>query len=394
MSQDSFAAAEKLFEASFHEKGAHKLFSPGRLEILGNHTDHQRGHCLVAGCSLGISAVIAPSSDGLISIASEGYPRFSFPVSDLVAKESEKFSSLSLVRGVVGSLQKMGYKVGAFKAALNSNIFAGAGVSSSAAYELFIGETINALFNGDKIPRIDLAKAGQIAENVYFGKASGLLDQCGSSFGAVQFLNFRDASKPEVSPLTFPSEWNLSLYLVNPGGSHAGLSDLYSEMPNDMKLVARELFNKEVLSEVPEKLFYSKIYSYSEGKVPTRALERARHFFGEERRVALAKESFFNGNRGQFLALEKATELSQESLLHNVMIPNHYEGSPLEAVNRAKEALHEGASRVMGGGLVGTTINFVPVIEKKEFLEIMHSYYGEKKVVEVSIPPVGAHIVE
>jgi galactokinase len=394
MSQDSFVRADKLFETSFHEKGKFKLFSPGRLEILGNHTDHQRGHCLVAGCSLGISAVISPSNDGLISIASEGYPRFSFPANDLSAKESEKFSSLALVRGVVGSLQKMGYKVGAFKAALNSDIFSGAGVSSSAAYELFIGEAISALFNGDKIPRIDLAKAGQIAENVYFGKASGLLDQCGASFGAVQFLDFRDASKPVVSPLSFPSEWNLSLYLVNPGGSHAGLSDLYSEMPNDMKLVAKELFHKEVLSEVPEKLFYSKIYSYNEGKVPERALERARHFFGEERRVDLAKESFFNGNRGQFLALEKATELSQESLLHNVMIPGHYEGSPLEAVNRAKEALHEGASRVMGGGLVGTTINFVPVNEKKEFLEVMHAYYGEKKVVEVSIPPLGAHIVE
>lgn len=394
MSDESFVKAEKLYLSSFHEKSALRLFSPGRLEILGNHTDHQRGHCLVAGCSLGIHAVIKKAEDGLVCIASEGYPRFCFPENDLSMKESEKFSSISLVRGVMGSLKKMGYRVGAFRAALNSDIFSGAGVSSSAAYELFVGEAMNALYNEGKIPRIDLAKAGQIAENQYFGKASGLLDQCGSSFGAVQYLDFKDAANPSVSPLLFPLDWNLSIYLVNPGGSHAGLSDLYSEMPLDMKRVAKEMFGKEVLSEVPEKLFYSKIYSADHQEIPLRAKQRALHFFGEERRVDLAKESFYNGNRALFLALEKATELSQESLLHNVMVPSHYEGSPLEAVNRAKESLHEGASRVMGGGLVGTTINFVPITEKEAFLKSMRAYYGDKKVVEVSIPVRGAHIEE
>jgi galactokinase len=362
------------------------------LEILGNHTDHQHGHCLVAGCSLGIQGAVIPSDDELVSLTSIGYGKFVFPVGDLSMKEQEKGSSIALTRGVLSALAKTGYHVGGFRAVISSDIFPGAGVSSSAAFELFIGEVINDLYNGGQIPRLALAKAGQYAENVYFGKASGLLDQCGSSFGGIQFLDFSDFANVQVTPMPYP-KWDLHLVLVNPGASHAGLSDLYSEMPNDMKHVAKTLYGKAVLEEVDKDEFYSKIF-LDNPAINDRQRLRALHFMNEDERVLRCKEAFVEGNIPLFLEMERSTELSQMALLHNVMIPGQYHGSPLEAVCRASSVLKKGAARVMGGGLVGTTLNFVPEEEFSAFMAKMVGFYGEGKVVEVSIPELGAHEVK
>jgi galactokinase len=292
----------------------------------------------------------------------------------------------------LAALKEKGYQIGGFRAAINSDIFAGAGVSSSAAYELFIGEVINDLYNGGRIPRLELAKAGQYAENVYFGKASGLLDQCGSSFGGIQFLDFSDFKAVKVEAMPYP-KWKVHILLVNPGASHAGLSDLYSEMPNDMKHVAKVLFGKEVLEEVPMKEFYAKIFS-ANPELNERQRLRALHFFSEDARTIRCKEAFTKGNFDLVFEMERETQLSQMALLHNVMVPGHYEGSPLEAVNRANEVLREGSARVMGGGLVGTTLNFVPESEYAAFMATMSAYYGADKIVEVSIPEKGAHEVK
>ena len=387
--EEALKKADALYLKNYHEAAKRHFFSYGRLEILGNHTDHQHGHCIVAGCSLGIKGAVSSSDDGLVSVASEGYGRFAFPFSDLEMKPTEKGSSLSLARGVLAGLKKKGYKIGGFRAAINSDIFAGAGVSSSAAYELFVGEVENALYNGGSIPRIELAKAGQYAENVYFGKASGLLDQCGSSFGGVQFLDFTDMANVKVSSLPFP-HWPLRIVLINPGASHAGLSDLYSEMPLDMKTVAKKVFGKEVLSEVPSDEFYAKIFDPSL-PINERQRLRALHYFEEDSRTIRAKEAFEQDNMGMFLEMERATELSQMTLLHNVMIPGRYAGSPLEAVNRANALLHTGSARVMGGGLAGSIICFVEEKEFDHFIEGMGKFYSPEKIVEVSIPETGAH---
>lgn len=390
--EEAFRRADVLFKESFQKDPEQHFISYGRLEILGNHTDHQHGHCLVAGCSLGIKGAVRKSADGLVSVASEGYGRFAFPAKDLGVKENEKFHSIALARGVLAGLVKQGYKVGGFQAAINSDIFAGAGVSSSAAYELFVAEVENVLYNGGAIDRLSLAKIGQYSENVFFGKASGLLDQCGSSFGGVQFLDFSDFQNVKVSSLPFP-HWDLHIVLVNPGASHAGLSDLYSEMPNDMKFVARTLFGKEVLEEVSPREFYSKIFLPNPA-IKERQKLRALHFFEEDSRVLRGKIAFAEGNEMAFLELERATELSQMALLHNVMVPEQYQGSPLEAVNRANETLVRGSARVMGGGLVGSIICFVPSEEYPSFLSSMRGYYGEEAVVEVEIPFQGAHEVK
>ncbi len=390
--QEGLKKAAELFEKNYHEKPQRSFMSYGRLEIIGNHTDHQHGHCIVAGCSLGIKGAVSSSQDGLISIASEGYGRFSFPYNDLDMKESEKGTSISLARGVLAGLKKKGYAVGGFHAAINSDIFSGAGVSSSAAYELFVAEVENVLYNQGKLPRIELAKAGQYAENVYFGKASGLLDQCGSSFGGVQFLDFTDMANVKVESLPFP-KWPLKILLINPGASHAGLSDLYSEMPLDMKAVAKAVYGKEVLSEVPLEEFYSKIFL---PKLPVNERQRLRalHYVEEDQRTIRAKEAFKSNNMDMFLEMERASELSQMSLLHNVMIPSHYEGSPLEAVNRANMLLRHGSARVMGGGLAGSIIIFIDEKECASFVEKMEVYYTKDKIVEVSIPEIGAHEVK
>lgn len=385
--KEGLLKAEELFEKTYGEKGERKILSYGRLEIIGNHTDHQGGKCLVAGCSLGIKAMVK-AKEGKVSVISEGYPPFSFSLDDIEMKEKEKGTSIGLTRGVISALKQKGYKVGGFALACNSDIFAGAGVSSSAAYELLIAETINALYNEGKIPLIEKAKAGQYAENVYFGKASGLLDQTGSSFGNIAYIDLKDKENVVVTPIKWPFD-KLHIVLVNPGASHAGLSDEYSSMPLEMKSIAKDYFGKEILSEVPESDFLS--IAFKEKFPNERARLRALHYYEEQSRVERAAKAIEENNLLAFLECERATQLSQTYLLQNTMVPGEYEGSPLEAVHIAKRYLHNGASRVMGGGLVGSTINFVPEEELEGFLEGMKKHYKEENIREVGIPPLGAH---
>jgi galactokinase len=393
MNEDAniFAAVRRLYRKSFGEEGKRRFVSYGRLEIIGNHTDHNHGHCIVAGCSLGIRAYVSPTNDGLASIVSDGYGRFSFPVEDLERKDTEKGTSIALTRGVLKGLWERGYKVGGFRAALSSNIFAGAGVSSSAAYELLIGEIINALYNQESIARIELAKVGQFSENVYFGKPSGLLDQTGSSFGGVQFLDFKDLANPVVEPLTFP-KWPLRIVLVNPGASHAGLSDLYGTIPSDMKDVAKKMFAKEVLREVNPASFWATI-RLPFPEVSERAKLRAIHFMEEDARTLRAKLAFESQNLDLLLEQERETQLSCDHLLKNTMIPGFYKGSPQEAVDLTRGCIGRGAARMMGGGFVGSIICFVLDDDYPYFEKTMKSIYGEGKVIEVSIPETGAHEV-
>ncbi len=391
--QEAYLKAEQLFIDNFNSQPSIKEISYGRLELIGNHTDHQHGKCLVATCSLGIRGYIQ-KDENLVSIASQGYETFSFGADELDFNIDEGYNTKSLTKGVLFALKSKGYKIGGFKAALVSDIFIGAGVSSSAAYEMFIAEAINYLYNDNQIPKIEMAKAGQYAENVYFNKASGLLDQCGSVFGGVSYLDFKDFNNPLVEPIQFPSSWPLSIFLINPGSSHEGLNDLYSQMPNDMKEVAKVIFNKDILGEVSEKEFVEALSNINWSKVSKRAKNRAIHYFNEIKRVDRAFQAIKEHNLDAFLEIIKEGELSQETLLKNVMISNQYNKSPLQAVNRANLFLNKGAARVMGGGLVGTTINFVPLDEREKFINGIKQFYKEESIVEVYIPSFGAHTIK
>lgn len=390
MKEPSFKRALASYQAAFGVSPTGFVFSPGRLEILGNHTDHNHGLCLVAGCGLGIHAAYGPAQD--VSLDSQGYGRLAFSLEDLSPREEEKGSTTALTKGVLAFLKGHGFAIGGFRAALNSDIFPGAGVSSSAAYELFVAETINVLYNGGNIDRLTKAKAGEYAENVYFGKASGLLDQCGSSFGGVQYLDFHDPEKPLVEPLPFP-EWMPRILLVNPGLGHQGLNDLYGELPRDMRLVAEKVFGAGFLGEVADgEAALSRLKEPLDG-IPERARLRAIHFFRENERVKRMKEAFSKKDRPEFLALERESEYSQEHFLRNVMVPGRYAGSPLECVERAKESFPDGAYRVMGGGFAGSVICFLGDADVASFGKKMASFYGAGAVEEAPISRVGAHRV-
>lgn len=388
--EKDFSYVDKLFEQSFSYKPNKHFVSYGRIEIIGNHTDHQGGRCLVGTCSQEIKGSLSKRDDDVINFISEGYEPIHLNIKDLEQNKNEYGTSLSLIKGVLKGYKDHGYNIGGFDTTIISNIYKGAGVSSSAAFELYVAEVLNVLFNEGKVSKIEKAKIGQFAENVYFGKASGLLDQSGSSFGGICFLDFSDSKNPIVEPLKMPS-WPVKIFIVNPGSSHEGLSDLYSEMPNDMKYVAKTVFDKNVLSEVSLKEFYAKIY---DAKINDRARNRALYFMSENSRVLRAKKAIETNNFDWFLETLKETQLAQMSLLKNVMIEGHYSHSPLEAVDRASMFLDRGSPRVMGGGLAGSIICFVPNEEVEGFLKGMKQYYSNDNIVEVFVPSDGAHEVK
>ena len=394
MNNELLNQAKKAFFSTYQKEAEHLFFANGRLEILGNHTDHQGGKCLVAGCSLGIYAAVSKRDDNRVEIQSDGYRAISFALDELEVNRLDYGHSIALAKGVIKGFQTKGYRVGGFSACLTSDIFPGAGVSSSAAYELLIAEILNQLFNDGKVSLTEKAIIGKYAENVYFGKPSGLLDQIGASYGGLQLVDFK-TDPPRISSLEIPTSWKLHIILVNPGGSHAKLTPLYAKMPKDMKAIAAFCFDKEILSEAEGKpsAVYQTLHDKSEANpsLPSRALRRAVHYFEEVERVERIAKAIERDNRDWFLELERSTEMSQAYLLRNAMVPNAYEKSPLQAVERAKDFLKEGASRVMGGGFAGTTINFVPEEELSAFLKGMRAYYGDQAVIEVDIPENGAH---
>lgn len=382
---NEFNEAIQLFENNFKSIPMHKFVSYGRLEVCGNHTDHNHGLCLVATCSLSIKAAVIKCDE--VHVVTKEYGSFSFSLNDLSKKDNQKSTSIALTKGVIFKLKQLGYKVGGFKAALTSNIFAGAGVSSSAAFELLIGEIINRLYNDDKIDRLTLAKVGQFAENEYFGKCSGLLDQCGSSFGGLSLLDFKDMDNVRVSNLKFP-HWPIRIFLVNPGMSHQHMDDLYASIPNDMKKVAK-YFGQEFLRDV-DKIDFKQLYKTKE--LTHTEVDRAKHFFDENNRVLLMKKAIESEDLPSFLKIIAMMEESQEKYLKNVMVPHHYAHSPLEAVRKANEVLSSKSCRVMGGGFAGSIICYVKNNEVEKFVKHMSKYYSS--IVEVSIPDIGAHEVK
>lgn len=386
MTKEDFLKTDAFFVSSFKESPTSRFVSHGRLELLGNHTDHQGGKCLVATCSLAIKASVSLAED--VSVVSDGYSPFSFSIKDLSLKEEEASTSLALTKGCLSYLKEKGFKIGGFKASLESDIFQGAGVSSSAAFEMLVMEIENVLYNDGKIDKTTMAKGGQYAENVYFGKPSGLLDQCGSIYGGVSYIDFFDPKNPLIESVPFPKEWNLALYLVNPGGSHAGLNGLYAKIPEDMKNAARRTLGKERLADCDYFDFLKA--SFDSSFLEPRVFKRALHYFGEVKRVERGFKALKEKDRSLFLELVRETELSQEALLENVMVWPNFKDSPFECVALAKTLLEEGSARVMGGGFFGSTLCFVTKEEEGRFLEGMKSRYGEKAIKEVYIPSEGA----
>ena len=370
------------FQNQFQKKPEYIVSCGGRFEILGNHTDHNHGLCCAATCDLSIYGFLKAEQGSIVEIDSVGFKPCIVDLSDLSVKKEDFASSTGLVKGVAKYFLDNGYKVGGFLLLTDSSIFPGAGVSSSAAFESLIAQIFNVLYNEGKIEKIFLAKAGQYSENAYFGKKSGLLDQIGTGYGNISYIDFKGIKNPTVETIDFPFK-DLHFVIVNTGGSHAELNDLYSSIPEDMWEAAKKT-GHEFLREGSVK----EIESCSSLKEMEK--NRALHFYGENERVIKMKEALEKKDSAAFLRLINESRKSSTELLKNMMAFDKYEGSPLEACDRAMEIMQkEGACKINGGGFAGSIICVVPTKHLSRFLSSMAKYYGEKNVKEVHVNPHG-----
>ena len=353
----------------------------GRFEVLGNHTDHNHGLCMAATCSLSIFASIKRRDDLLVHLYSEGFTESTIDLSNLDKNDDIKGKPDALVKGVAAYLAKE-YKIGGFDIYIKSQIPGGAGVSSSAAFELLFAQTFNKLFNNEQIPLMTLCKASQFAEREYYGKMCGLLDQIGVAYGGLVYIDFEDIANPVVKPLKVTLE-NYSFVIVNSGGSHAGLDHLYKAIPDDMYKVAH-YFGKEYLREVEEAEVIKNKQDVID-KCGELAYERTLHFFGENRRVKEAFDAIEKGELDVLTRLMNESRMSSTDLLHNMYVEDK-QGSPLEACELIIKASREKAGvKINGGGFAGSVIALVPNDELDNVLKETKAKYGEHNVHLVNI---------
>lgn len=376
---------KNLFIDEFNSEPEYKVKAGGRVEMIGNHTDHNHGLCCAFTCDLAITGFLRKRKDNNVNIVSIGFDKFNLDLSDLAQRVEEHSTSIGLVRGIARFFKEKGLQIGGFDLLIHSTIYPGAGVSSSAAFESLIGQIFNNLFNQGKVDKLIIAKAGQYAENNDFGKSSGLLDQIGTGYGDISFIDFKDIENPEVERLSCPFK-DLNFVLVNTGGSHAGLNDLYSSIPLDMKSAAKKM-GGNFLRDV-SKTDILKCNTLSE-------IERSRaiHYFDENDRVLLFKKAILTKDKKLFFEVINGSRESSSNYLKNMMIGNKYEGSPLEACDIAMNVLKDdGACKINGGGFAGSIICIVPDNKLKRFNDIMSAKYGSNNVRLIHIDKKGPQI--
>ncbi len=379
------------FSEIFGEGRDVRLYSaPGRTEIAGNHTDHNNGKVLAASVNLDVIGVVSANRDNTVRLQSKGYPMDTISLDDLAVKEEEKNHSASLIRGMAKKFVLEGHRVGGFDAYTTSDVLKGSGLSSSAAFEVLVGTTINHLFNGGSVDAVEIAKYAQYAENVYFGKPSGLMDQMASSVGGMIAIDFGDLKCPEIRQVSFDFEdLGCALCIVDTGGNHADLTHEYAAIPQEMRSVAA-LFGQETLHGLSMDTLIAKAGIVRE-KCGDRALLRAMHFFAENDRVEKIVSTLEAKDYPHFLALITESGNSSFRYLQNV----YANVSPGEqglsvALFLAERFLNgKGACRVHGGGFGGTTQNFVPIDRVKDFCSLMESVFGKGCCHVLTIRPVG-----
>ena len=367
---------------------AEQVFScGGRFEILGNHTDHNHGLCLASACNLEIIASVSKNSSEKGVFQSLGFELDEVDLTDLESKEIEYATSKGLIRGVAAYLINHGYEVGGFNAYSESSIFKGAGVSSSAAFELLVGQIFNVLFNEGKISKLELCKAGKYAENEYFGKKSGLLDQIGVGYGGVVKIDFKNIDDPLVEQIEFPFK-DLHFVLVNTGGDHSSLSDLYSSIPSDMYEAARVCGHNFLVEGSLEEVEAHK------DEMSELAYLRAKHYYGENSRVRNAFKALQDNDQETFLKMINESRESSTNYLKNMMVGSNYKGSPLEACDLLmKYSDNQGAVKINGGGFAGSVIALVPTSKLEKVLEKMKEHYGENNVQEIFVRDSGPKVI-
>lgn len=359
--------------------------SSGRAEILGNHTDHNHGLVMVASISCDVIAWVKATNDSIVKVCSEGYPPVIVDITDLEVKKEEYGLSDALVRGVAKAIIDRGYNIKGFTAYTTSSIFKGAGVSSSAAFEVLVSEIFNSLYLNGALNAVDRAVISQYAENVYFGKPCGLLDQSGISIGSLVKLDFDTPTKPVISQLNAPEGY--TLVITNTGGDHASLTEHYAAIRKEMESIA-EYFCKKVLRDVPYEEFLTKIPTLKR-HFSGRAILRAIHFYNENERVLQAEKALSEGNVKEFLNAVNGSGLSSLVLLQNCMVPADVMQPVVLGIEYSRQIIKDGAVRVHGGGFAGSILAFVNDNEVDGYVSSMKKLFGDDNVFKASIRKVG-----
>ncbi|MBE6601045.1 MAG: galactokinase [Ruminococcaceae bacterium] len=389
-----YAAAIDSFAELYGETREAALYSvAGRSEISGNHTDHNHGCVIAASIDLDIIAVAAPNNDGIIRVKSEGFDEDVVDLSVYTApKENIEGHSEELIAGVAAGFRQNGYKVGGFDAYTTSNVLKGSGISSSAAFEDMIGNILSHLYNDGQIDNVEIAKISQYAENVFFGKPCGLMDQVACAVGGIVGIDFADPKAPVIEKLDFDmSAAGYKLCIVNTGGNHADLTDDYASVPAEMKAVAKAL-GKSVLREADEKDVIAAIPTLRK-TVGDRAILRALHFYAENRRVKELTAALKRNDLDAFLSGILASGRSSFCYLQNVYTTKNLTEQGLSLALCLSDTTLSGkraAWRVHGGGFAGTIQAFVPDSETENFRKVMDAALGEGCCMVRRIRPVGA----
>ena len=378
---------ETLFGA---DRDAEVYSAPGRTEVGGNHTDHNHGKVLAAGVNLDAVAVVSANDEGIVRVKSEGYKIDAVDLGNLGVMPDERGKSESLIRGVCAAFKNRGYNIGGFDAATVSDVLSGSGLSSSAAFEVLIGTILNHLYNDGKVSAVEIAQIAQFAENEYFGKPCGLMDQMACSVGGFVQIDFNDPAAPIINKVDFDfASCNHALCIVDTGGNHADLTDEYAAVRGEMEAVA-EKFDKSVLREVSIEEFEKNIPLIRES-AGDRAVLRAMHFFNENKRVDLLGAALKAGDFESFKELIVESGFSSYMYNQNVYTCKAPADQPVSvALAICQDILKgKGAWRVHGGGFAGTIQAFVPADTLDEFRNRICAVFGEKSCYVLNIRPEG-----
>ncbi len=376
----------KQFLELYGDRDAEFISVPGRSEISGNHTDHNNGVVLAASVNIDILSIAAKTDDATIRIKSEGYREDVISLGTYSPDKVRKNSSAAIILGVAAYFAQNGLGVGGFCACTTSQVASGSGLSSSAAFEVSIANIFNYFYNDMRVSPMTLAIAGKYAENVYFGKPCGLMDQAACAHGGLLYIDFADSAEPVAQKYDF-NIGDRSMFIVNVGASHADLTDEYAAVPREMKSCAA-LLGKETLRECDEADFISRI-PYLRGLVGDRAILRALHFFAENRRVAEQRNCIAEGNMDRFFELVKESGNSSFRFLQNV----YPVGATTEQAMSLALCITERMGfvcRVHGGGFAGTIQAYVPHDRCVEYKAAIEKVYGAGSCAELSIRPYGA----
>lgn len=376
---ERYLMAVEKYEQLYGEDEVAVYSAPGRSEVGGNHTDHQHGEILAASINLDAIAVVKKLDGPIVRVVSDGYKEIVIDVNDLSLKEEEKETTKALIKGVLAGAKERGYQIGGFQGYMASDVLIGAGLSSSAAFETLIGTILSYLYNDGMMEPVINAMIGQYAENVYFGKPCGLMDQMACSVGNLVHVNFANPAAPAVEKVDFDlNEYGYSLCITDTKGSHADLTADYAAVPAEMKSVAA-FFGKDVLLEVTMEDVMGNI-SAIRRKCGDRAVLRAIHFICENGRVRKEAAALKKGKIEEFLAAVKASGDSSYKYLQNVYSNHdiaHQNVSLALAVSEIALEGGAGVSRVHGGGFAGTVQAFVKDEDVAEYLNKMDQVFGK-----------------